>query len=161
MDRRGQEEGSQAVSVRRSGRGNAFHQNDLKFNLYGVRGGALEWKFTRHVEGYIKEKCWCCYLAGLCEACSVTWNLVTSTFDLVPRKPKGNLVRVGRSQDANWLLASSPPVNTRTLTSVPGCAVVLLQNGYMLNNYPAYISIRPAQYSQFFWYSEIVLQHTA
>jgi hypothetical protein len=55
-----------------------------------------------------------------------TWNLgINSAFALGPRKTTENLDRVGRSQDfpdANWLLASSPALNTRTLTSVPGCA---------------------------------------
>jgi hypothetical protein len=56
------------------------------------------------------------------EACSATWNLGTnSAFALGSRKTTENLDRVGRSQDlpdANWLLASSPTLNTRSLTSV-------------------------------------------
>jgi hypothetical protein len=42
------------------------------------------------------------------------------------RKTTENLDHVGRSQDlsdANWLLASSPALNTRALTLVPICAV--------------------------------------
>jgi hypothetical protein len=50
------------------------------------------------------------------EACSATWNLDTSSaFALGQRKTMENLDRVGLSQDfpdANWLLASSPALNT-------------------------------------------------
>jgi hypothetical protein len=57
---------------------------------------------------------------------SATWNLGTnSAFAMGPRKTTENLDRVGRSQDlpdANWLLASSPALNTRALTLVPICA---------------------------------------
>jgi hypothetical protein len=57
------------------------------------------------------------------EACSTTWNFGTnSAFALGPRKTTGNLDRIGRSQDlpdANWLLASSPALNTRALTLFP------------------------------------------
>jgi hypothetical protein len=60
-----------------------------------------------------------------CEACSATWNLGTnSAFTLGPMKTTENLDRVGQSQDlpdANWLLASSPTLNTRALTLVPIC----------------------------------------
>jgi hypothetical protein len=45
-----------------------------------------------------------------------------SAFALGPRKTTENLNQVGRSQDlpdANWLLASSPALNPRTLTLVP------------------------------------------
>jgi hypothetical protein len=57
-----------------------------------------------------------------CEASSATWNLDSnSAFALGPRKIPENLDRVGRSQD--WLLASSPVLNTRVLTLVPICAV--------------------------------------
>jgi hypothetical protein len=41
-----------------------------------------------------------------------------------------NLDRVGRSQDlqdANWLLVSSPALNTRALTLVPICAIALFK----------------------------------
>jgi hypothetical protein len=44
---------------------------------------------------------------------------------LGPRKTTENLDRVGQSQDfldANWLLASSPALNTRALALVPICA---------------------------------------
>jgi hypothetical protein len=47
---------------------------------------------------------------------------INSASDLGSRKTTENLDRVGRSQDlpdANWLPASSPVLNTRTLTSVP------------------------------------------
>jgi hypothetical protein len=54
-------------------------------------------------------------------------NLGTdSAFPLGPRKTTENLDRVGWSQglpDANGLLAISPALNTRTLTSAPICAV--------------------------------------
>jgi hypothetical protein len=54
-----------------------------------------------------------------CEACSAMRNLGTkSSFALGRRKPTENLDRVSRSQtllDANWLLASSSALNTRTL----------------------------------------------
>jgi hypothetical protein len=64
-----------------------------------------------------------------------TWNLGTnSAFGLGPRKTTENLDRVGLSQDlpdANWLLASSPALNTRTLASVPGCAVSLLRYSWL------------------------------
>jgi hypothetical protein len=57
-----------------------------------------------------------------CEACSATWNLGTnSVFALGPKKTMENLDRVDRSQDlpdGNWLLASSPALNTRALTLV-------------------------------------------
>jgi hypothetical protein len=64
-----------------------------------------------------------------------TLNLGTNTaFALEPRKTTGNFDRAGRSQDlpdANWLLDSSPTLNTRTLTPVPSSAVALLKNGFM------------------------------
>jgi hypothetical protein len=64
------------------------------------------------------------------EACSATWNLGTnSAFALGPRKTMENLDRIGRSQDlpdANWLLASSPALNTRALTLVPICALYVI-----------------------------------
>jgi hypothetical protein len=53
----------------------------------------------------------------------------SSAFALGSRKTTENLDRVGRSQDlpdTNWLLASSPALNTRTLKLVPICAVALL-----------------------------------
>jgi hypothetical protein len=46
-----------------------------------------------------------------------------------PRKTTENLGRIGRSQDlpeANWLLASSPALSSRTLALVPICAPVRL-----------------------------------
>jgi hypothetical protein len=61
-----------------------------------------------------------------------------SAFVLGPRKTTEKLDRVGRSQDlpdGNWLLASSPTLNTRTLTFVPTCAVALFERTvYILSN---------------------------
>jgi hypothetical protein len=58
-----------------------------------------------------------------CETCCATWDLgANSAFALGSRKTTEKLDRVGRSQDlpdANWLLASSPALNTWTLTLVP------------------------------------------
>jgi hypothetical protein len=57
------------------------------------------------------------------DECSATWNLgINSAFTLGSRKTTKTLDWVGQSQDlpdANWLLASSPALNTRTLTLVP------------------------------------------
>jgi hypothetical protein len=57
---------------------------------------------------------------------SARWYLGTnSAFTLGPRKTTENLDWVGQSQDlpdANWLLASSPALNTPALTLVPICA---------------------------------------
>jgi hypothetical protein len=70
--------------------------------------------------------------SGACEACSATWDLATnSTFALAPTKTTENPDRVGLSQelpDANWLLASSPALITRTLTLVPLCGDSLFRN---------------------------------
>jgi hypothetical protein len=70
-----------------------------------------------------------------CEARSATWNLGTkSASALGPRKTTENLDRVGRSQDlpdANWLLASSPALNTRILTLVPVWLLLYLKEVYM------------------------------
>jgi hypothetical protein len=58
-----------------------------------------------------------------------------SAFALGPRKTTVTLDRVGRSQDlpdANWLLASSPALNSRTLTLVPICAVALFETTVIL-----------------------------
>jgi hypothetical protein len=64
------------------------------------------------------------------KACSATWNLGTdSPFALEPRNTTENLNQVDRSQDlpdAFRLLACSPAFKTRTLTSVPICAVVAI-----------------------------------
>jgi hypothetical protein len=50
------------------------------------------------------------------------WNLgINSAFALGPSKTTQNLDQIGRSQelpDANYLLASSPALNTRALTLV-------------------------------------------
>jgi hypothetical protein len=57
------------------------------------------------------------------EACNVTWNMATNlVFALGRKKTTENLDRVGRSQDlpdADWLLACSPPINTRALMLIP------------------------------------------
>jgi hypothetical protein len=56
-----------------------------------------------------------------------------SAFALRLRKTTENLDRVGLSQylpDANWLLSSSPALNTQALTLVHICAVALLKNIY-------------------------------
>jgi hypothetical protein len=70
------------------------------------------------------------------EAYSATWNLGTnSAFALGPRKTTKNLDRVGRLQDlpdANWLVASSPALNTWAITLVPICPFDLLKNIYKL-----------------------------
>jgi hypothetical protein len=64
-----------------------------------------------------------------CEARRQRGILCTnSAFAPGSRKTTENLDRVGRSQDlpdANWLLASSPALNTRTLTLVPICVFLL------------------------------------
>jgi hypothetical protein len=69
------------------------------------------------------------------EACSATWNLGTnSEFALGPREITDNLDRVGRSQDplgANWLLASSPALNTQAYTNVDRlCGLLVRVLGY-------------------------------
>jgi hypothetical protein len=59
-----------------------------------------------------------------------TLNLGTNSASaLGPRKTTENFYRVGHSHDlpdANWLLASSPVLNTRALTLVPFCVAALL-----------------------------------
>jgi hypothetical protein len=57
-----------------------------------------------------------------------------SAFGLGPRKTTENLHRIGRSHDlpdAKLLLASSPALNTRTLTSLHVCAVSLFDKIYL------------------------------
>jgi hypothetical protein len=75
------------------------------------------------------------------EACSSTWNLGTnSAFALGPRKTTEYLHRVGRSQDvpnANWLLVSSPALNTQAPTLVPICAVVFYFYFSFLSFFPS------------------------
>jgi hypothetical protein len=75
------------------------------------------------LEGLHYSETWSNIGRAACEASSATWNLCTnSAFALGSRKTTENLDRVGRSQelpDANWLVASSPELNTRTLTLFP------------------------------------------
>jgi hypothetical protein len=84
-----------------------------------------------------------------CEACSVTWNLgANSAFALEPRKTTENLDRVGRLQDlpdTNWLLASSPALNTQALTLVRICAVLFFTSCFYKYFYVRiiWISIKP------------------
>jgi hypothetical protein len=90
----------------------------------GIKGVPSKRVSSRNQEKYIKANFFNVIIRRAAyEACSATWNLGTnSAFALGPRKITENLDRVGRSQDvrdANWLLASSPALNTRALTLVP------------------------------------------
>jgi hypothetical protein len=52
---------------------------------------------------------------------------VTSNWRTLRRNTKRSSWPVAGPSDANWLLGSSPALNTRTLTSVPSCAVALVE----------------------------------
>jgi hypothetical protein len=69
-----------------------------------------------------------------CEGSGATWNLgANSAFALGSRTHTEKLDRVGRSQDlpdVTWLLASSPALNTRTLTLLPTWLLFYLKNKF-------------------------------
>jgi hypothetical protein len=63
-----------------------------------------------------------------CEANNATWNLGTIlSFPLGPREITEILIEL----HAKWLLASSPPLNTWTLTSVPIWLLLYLKELYV------------------------------
>jgi hypothetical protein len=70
----------------------------------------------------LRRNCWCYHWEGCMRSmqCNVEFGYQLS----ICSGTKENLDRVGRSHDlpdANWLLASSPPLKTRALTTVPIC----------------------------------------
>jgi hypothetical protein len=96
----------------------------------GYRGAPSERISIRHQEGGILRRNLSCYhWEGFMWSMQFNVELGTnSAFALGPRKTVENLARVGWSQDlpnANWLLASSPALNTRALTLVPICTFFL------------------------------------
>jgi hypothetical protein len=99
----------------------------------GIKGVPSEWILIQHQDWYIKETFFYITIGrAACEACSATWSMSTNlAFVLGPRKTTENLDLVGRSQDlldANWLIASSPALNTRVLTLVPICVFFSFEN---------------------------------
>jgi hypothetical protein len=112
-------EGSPAVPACPFGRGNTY---DLNYFIRRWKGCIIV-KFDLTLWGPQDEILVLPLGGAACEACSATWNLVTnSAFAPGLSKTMENLDRVGPSQDfpdANWLLASSPALSTRTLTLLP------------------------------------------
>jgi hypothetical protein len=88
-----------------------------------------------------------------CEACSATWSLGTnSAFALGSRKTTENLDRVGRSQEL--LDASSPALNTRTLTVDPVWLLLYLEKSLHICIYRFFFSC-----SYFGWASNSCVSH--
>jgi hypothetical protein len=95
----------------------------------GIKGVPFEWISIGHQEEYIKAKFSVTIERAASETCSATWNLGSNSTFTLTKKNHGNPDQVGQSQDlpdANWLLASSPALNKRTLTLVSICAVFFL-----------------------------------
>jgi hypothetical protein len=93
------------------------------------KGDPVENQSKKSNSRYCRAKFWMLPLEG-CKRrmqCNVEFRYQLSIC-LGPRKITENLDIVGRLQglpDANWLIASSPTLNTRALTLVPICAVFL------------------------------------